>query len=238
MPIHDWTRVSFGTFHNFHQGWMITLRDALNAGRLPEGYFAMAEQVVGRPEGDDKALEVDRSLPPGGGGLATATRPATTFVLAAEEERYAGKATHLAIHHGLGRVVAIVEIVSPGNKNSRHALRAFADKAVELILEGVNLLVVDLFPPGPRDPQGIHPAIWDEISDRPFALPPDKPLTLAAYQCMPTKMAYVEPVAVGDRLPEMPLFLHGDWHVRAPLDEAYQAAWDVLPLPIKRLFDA
>ncbi len=59
MPIHDWTRVSFGTFHNFHQGWMIALRDALNAGRLPEGYFAMAEQVVGRPEADVVALESD-----------------------------------------------------------------------------------------------------------------------------------------------------------------------------------
>jgi hypothetical protein len=209
MPIHDWTRVSFGTFHNFHQGWIIALRDALNAGRLPEGYFAMA----------------------------TATRPQTTFVLAAEEERYARKATQLAVHHGLGQVVAILEIVSPGNKNSRHALRSFADKAVELIRQGVNLLVVDLLPPGPRDPQGIHPVIWDEITDQPFALPPDKPLTLAAYQCLPTKTAYIEPVAVGTSLPDMPLFLTGEWHVQTPLEETYQAAWDVMPLPIKRLFD-
>ena len=58
MPIHDWPRGSFGTFHNFHQGWMIALRDALNAGRLPEGYFAMAEQVIGRPEADVVALEI------------------------------------------------------------------------------------------------------------------------------------------------------------------------------------
>ena len=243
MPIHDWTRVSFGTFHNFHQGWMIALRDALNAGRLPEGYFAMAEQVVGRPEADVVALESeshndgDGDSPPEGGGTATAVRPQTAFVLAAEEERYASKATRLAIHHGLGRVVAIIEIVSPGNKNSRHALRSFADKAVELIGEGVNLLVVDLFPPGPRDPQGIHPVIWDEISDQPFALPPGRPLTLAAYQCAPTKTAYIEPVAVGDRLPEMPLFLRDEWHVPTPLEEAYQAAWGVMPPPIKRLFD-
>jgi hypothetical protein len=101
MPIHDWTRVSFGTFHNFHQGWTITLRDALNAGRLPAG----------------------------------------------------------------------------------------------------------------------------------------KPLTLAAYQCLPNKTAYVEPVAAGDPLPEMPLFLRGEWHVKAPLEETYQAAWGVMPPPIKRLFD-
>lgn len=240
MPIHDWTQVSFGTFHNFHQGWMIALRDALNAGRLPEGYFAMAEQVVGRPEVDVVALDVERDLelPPDGGGIATAVRPRTTFVLAAEDERYTRKATRLAIHHGLGRVVAILEIVSPGNKNSRHALRSFADKAVELIRGGVNLLVVDLFPPGPRDPQGIHPLIWDEITDQPFALPPCKPLTLAAYQCAPTKTAYVEPVGAGDRLPDMPLFLRSEWHVQTPLEETYQKAWDVMPQPIKRLFEA
>ena len=185
MPIHDWSRVSFGTFHNFHQGWMIALRDALNAGRLPEGFFAMAEQLVGKPEADAVALDVDvdSDLSADGGGIATAVRPQTAFVLAAEEDRYARMASYVAIHHGLGNLVAIVEIVSPGNKNSRHALRSFAEKAVELIRQGVNLLVVDLFPPGPRDPQGIHPLIWDEISEQPFALPAAKPLTLASYQC-------------------------------------------------------
>jgi hypothetical protein len=110
-------------------------------------------------------------------------------------------------------------------------------KAVELIRQGVNLLVVDPFPPGPRDPQGIHPLIWDEISDQPFAQPPDKRLTLASYQCAPTKTAYVEPAAVGEPLPEMPLFLRGEWHVPTPLEETYRTAWDVMPLPIKRLFD-
>jgi hypothetical protein len=239
MPIHDWTQVSFGTFHNFHQGWTIALRDALNAGRLPKGYFAMAEQVVGRPEADVVALEIedDADAPGDGDGIATAVRPQTTFVVAAEEERYARLANQVAVHHGLGHVVAIIEIVSPGNKNSRHALQAFVRKAVELIQQGVNLLVVDLFPPGPRDPQGMHAAIWEEISSQPFLLPPGKPLTLAAYQCLPTKTAYVETVAVGDALPDMPLFLREQWHVQTPLEATYQTAWGVMPAPIKALFN-
>jgi len=41
------------------------------------------------------------------------------------------------------------------------------------------LLSVDLLPPGPRDPNGIHGAIWGELTDDPFTLPPDEPLTLA-----------------------------------------------------------
>jgi len=35
MPIHDWTRVDTGLFHDFHQGWIRALCDALNAGGLP-----------------------------------------------------------------------------------------------------------------------------------------------------------------------------------------------------------
>jgi hypothetical protein len=57
MPVHDWTRVSAGTFHDFHQAWIIAIRDALNDGLLPEGYYAMAEQVAGRPHPDVLALE-------------------------------------------------------------------------------------------------------------------------------------------------------------------------------------
>ena len=50
----------------------------------------------------------------------------------------------------------------------------------------------------------------------------DKPLTLAAYSAGPVK-AYVEPVAVGDVMPDMPLFLDPDRHVPAPLEATYQA---------------
>ncbi len=47
MPIHDWTRVDAGLFHDFHQDWTIELRRSLNAGRLPPGYVALADQQTG-----------------------------------------------------------------------------------------------------------------------------------------------------------------------------------------------
>ncbi|MFM7059348.1 MAG: hypothetical protein ACKO2P_20740 [Planctomycetota bacterium] len=75
-------------------------------------------------------------------------------------------------------IAAVIELVSPGNQDSRHALRSFVEKAVDLLHEHVNLLVIDPFPPGHRDPQGIHQAIWDQIADNAFALPDDRPLTL------------------------------------------------------------
>ena len=35
MPVHDWTRVIAGTFHDFHQGWITHLKEALNNTILP-----------------------------------------------------------------------------------------------------------------------------------------------------------------------------------------------------------
>ena len=91
------------------------------------------------------------------------------------------------------------------------------------------MLVVDLFPPSPRDPQGIHKAIWDEICDEPFELPRDKPLTVAAYSAELPNTAYVEPVAVGDRLPDLPIFLEPGTYVPAPLEATYQTTWAKCP---------
>ena len=106
---------------------------------------------------------------------------------------------------------------------------SFVEKAYELLRQGINLLVVDLFPPSPRDPQGVHKAIWDEIREEPFELPKGKPLVLAAYVAGDLDAgiettAYVEPVGVGDRLPDMPTYLERDAHVPVPLENTCTAA--------------
>ena len=46
MPMHNWTRVKVGVYHNFHFRWIAAIMDRLNAGLLPAGYFAMAEQII------------------------------------------------------------------------------------------------------------------------------------------------------------------------------------------------
>jgi hypothetical protein len=89
--------------------------------------------------------------------------------------------------------------------------------------------VVDLFPPSSRDPQGIHKAIWDDIEEQPFKLPTDKPLTLASYVASVPKTAYVDPVAVGDRLPNMAAYLDEDSYVPVPLEATYQSTWLTCP---------
>ncbi|MCI0458349.1 MAG: DUF4058 family protein, partial [Gemmataceae bacterium] len=144
---------------------------------------------------------------------------------------YAARAKAVTVRHTSNhRVIAMVEIVSPGNKNNRHGLRAFVRKAVEALEAGIHLLIVDLFPPGPRDPQGIHPAIWEELmGESDFTLPADAPLTLVAYVGGDCPEAFVEPRAVGALLPEMPLCLTSEVYVPVPLEPTYQSAWEGLP---------
>jgi hypothetical protein len=229
MPIHDWTRVDAGLFHDFHQDWTIELRRTLNAGRLPPGFIALTDQQTGGPIPDvvtSTRGPIDRPPP-----------PKARFVDTIEEDTYARRANRIRIQHRHGQVVAVIEIVSPGNKNSRTALRAFVRKAADLIWQGIHLLVVDLFPPSDRDPQGIHKAIWDEIAERPFELPADKPLTVVSYRAVPTKTAYVEPVAIGDDLPGLPIFLTEEDHIPAPLEETYRASWAVFPADLKDLLE-
>ncbi len=242
MPVHDWTRVDAGLFHHFHHRWIDSICDALNAGNLPPDYFALVEQNIRGPIPDVLALHLAAANEQPGIGTAclavSAAPPRVRLVRRNEAETYAQKANRVTVRHRHGDVVSVVEIVSPGNKSSRAEFRALVQKSVELIRQGVHLLVIDLFPPGPRDPHGIHQAIWNEFQDEDFTPPPEKPLTLAAYDAGPIQTAYVECVAVGETLPFMPLFLRPDFYVPAPLETTYQTAWQVFPTALKGLLAA
>jgi hypothetical protein len=238
MPIHDWTRLEPGDFHHFHQRWISALADSLNDGLLPPEYMALTEQVTGRPIPDVVALHARASKGDDVGGVAVATAPPTARVIAKFEKiNYAKKADRVVIRHGRRKVVAIIEIVSPGNKDSRNALRTFVEKAADILNQGVNLLVVDLFPPTRRDPEGIHKAISDEFGDEPFEAAPGKPLTVASYIGGDLPTAYVDSVGVGDPLPSLPIFLSETRYIPAPLEATYMQAWKVFPALLKELID-
>lgn len=245
MPIHDWTKVPAGIFHAFHHRWISEIGDALNTGILPADYYALPEQMAAGRLTDVLALRSPGPDPTNGEtrqrtSTAVASAPRTAFVLEADldAELYRRKKSSVFVRHVSGDdVVAVIEIVSPGNKGSQHALTTFVDKAWELIERGIHLLIVDLLPPGRRDPQGIHAAIWDNVSSIPLELPEDRPLTLVAYEaCLPTR-AYVEPTAVGRILPPMPLFLAPDLNVAVPLEETYQAVWERTPVRVRHMLE-
>ncbi len=166
-----------------------------------------------------------------GGEIALATAPPKVrFTAETEMDRYVRRRKRVVIRHVSGHeVVAMIEIISPGNKSSRNGIQTFVNKAAELLDEGIHLLIIDVFPPGPRDPQGIHGEIWSAIEDDAFRLPQDAQLTLVAYSAADIKQAFIEPVAAGGVLPEMPVFLKPGGYVLVPLEETYQTAFEGVP---------
>jgi hypothetical protein len=233
MPIHDWSRAPSGLFHDFHQSWSIRIKDALNAGRLPKGVAALVEQRSGPRESDVLAIEQRLKNPPknmeANVGVATLEPPVTRIVRRTTKEIFASRANRIVVKHHLGRIIAVIEILSPGYKDSRAALRDFVEKTVDCLRKGIHTLIVDLFPPTPRDPYGLHKVIWDEIVEEEFTFPDGKDRILVSYETGGVRAAYIEPVAVGDCLPDMPLFLTNHLHVMLPLEPTYEAAWDASP---------
>jgi Protein of unknown function (DUF4058) len=215
MRIHAWSRVPSGLFHDFHQSWSIRIKDALNSGRLPRGVAALVEQRA-----EPKELD---------GGIVTLPPPFTRIVRRTTNEIYASRANRIVVKHHLGRIIAVIEIVSPGNKDSRAALRDFVEKTIDCLRKGIHVLIVDLFRPTQRDPYGIHKVIRDEIVEEDFTFPDGKDLVLVSCKSGDERAAYIEPVTIGDALPDMPLFLSNDLHVIVPLELTYRATWDASP---------
>jgi hypothetical protein len=236
MPVHDWTRVSDGTFHDFQYSWVLEIKRVLKRGLLPKGYYVMAEQIggdLGTP--DVLTLLADGTKPEPEGplsGTATLTEspPAVHARTTIARDPYARLQRTVVVRHTSGdRIVAMIEILSPGNKSSRHAIRSFLDKAVAALDRGVHLLLVDVHPPGPRDPNGIHGVVLTEIGREDYVLGRQRPLTAVAYTGGAVVEAFVAHFAVGEPIPQMPLFLTRENYVHVPLEAAYLAAWEDVP---------
>jgi hypothetical protein len=248
MPIHDWTRVEAGIFHHFHHDWITEIARALNSGILPDDHYALAEQQAAGFGPDVLTLQAPTPVADGGGspqGPAPTGKglllvpPKVRFSAESAREFYRRKKSTVTVRHVSGdRIVAVLEVISPGNKGSKSAFKALIDKACELLEYKIHLLLIDLFPPTKRDPKGLHAVLWEEIADEQFTAPPDKPLTLAAYESGLSVRAYVEPVAVGDMLTDMPLFLEPGAHVLVPLEATYRAAFAAVPRRWRHVLEA
>jgi len=245
MPVHDWTRVSDGIFHDFHYSWVLEIKRALKRGLLPKGYYVMAEQFggdLGAP--DVLTLQAAGAEPDAEGslsGTATLTQapPTVHSRMTIARDVYARAQRTLVIRHTSDdRIVAMIEVLSPGNKSSRHAIRSFLDKTVAALDGGIHLLLVDVHPPGPRDPNSIHGALLNEIGTEDYVLSSARALTAVAYIGGVVVEAFVAHFAVGEAIPQMPLFLTRENYVHVPLEATYMAAWEDVPIQYQKVLQA
>ena len=242
MPLHDWSRAEAGAFQSFSTVWIVEILRVLKRGLLPEGYEAIPERhafgivpdVLTFQKSSRKPLPSPRHGP---SNEAVSTPP--KFDARRDRRVKPPLQRMLAIrdtsHH---RLVAVVEIVSPGDKDRGHAARNFVRKTAELLARGIHLLLLDLHPPGRRDPEGLHNRVWRELTAGAAPLPFGPCANLTAFDAGDGKIGgFVVPVDIGHALPAMPLFLEPGLHVDVPLEGTYMSSLDLLPPETPEPFD-
>jgi hypothetical protein len=145
MPVHGWTRISDGIFHDFHYSCVLEIKRALMRGLLPRGYYVLAEQFGGYlGAADVLTLQAAGTNPKFDGSLSgtaalTETPPVVHTRTTIARDSYARMQRTLVIRHTSDdRIVAMIEVLSRGNKSSRNALRSFVDKAVAALDSGIH----------------------------------------------------------------------------------------------------
>jgi len=254
MPLHDWSRVDAGIFHDFDLTWIGLLKTRLNAGLLPDPFYALAEPVVGEAIPDvltlQAAVRVKDEFPQPSSPLFTdATHPAVALAPSAvliqdigPPDPYSLLSRQIAIRDRLrdDAVVAVIELVSQSNKRSQAHCEQFVAKAMALLRSGVHLLILDLQAPTPLVPHGFYERICESYESAPKDLPPERQQQLAAYEVLSEGLvrAHVVPLTAGDPLPEMPIFLRPHEFIRLPLEPTYQEAVQSLPGKFRNLLEA
>ncbi len=242
MPLHDWSKVDAGVFHAFHTTWIGAIQNALNHGLLPDDYYALAEQHMGGFVADILTLHVppkldefDESQSLGGqgtGGTAVAEAKPQTQIHESIEIDLSEIQRSLAIRHvSSHRIIALLEIVSPANKDREDHVAAFVAKTIGALSRGIHVLMVDLFAPGRYDPLGMHYRIRETIAPN-LVAPNIESMrsTLASYQASRRNVdMFIEHVASDSVLPDMPIFLNASRYVNVPLEATYRDAWEGMP---------
>lgn len=235
MPIHDWTKTYAGAFHHFHGAWLFRIAETLNAGLLPPGYYALGEQVVGGAVPDVLTLEArqaSRHQSSAGEDVSPelVKLPTASLTAVAEAPRYPPRPRVIAVRHRSGdRLVAMIEIVSAGNKSDASELGSLVEKTVVALSKGIHVILVDLHSPGTYDPEGLHNLVWTELGQPPMPFSRERPLQIVSYRAGASISSFIEPRAPGEKLPDAYLFLTLAHYIALPLEATYQTTFAALP---------
>jgi len=183
MPVRDWSKVDVGVFHDFHQSWVIGIRNSLNRGLLLDGLYAMVEQVA------DGETELHGH---------------------ADAEIYAAKADRIVIRDANGdSTVSTIEVISPGNKTSEFAISKIVARLSRELENERHLLIIDLHKPHDHERLGLHAKLWEHLIGKPqnVGVSEQEPFGISSYRAGVVPKAYFHRIGLHATLPDVLLYL-------------------------------
>jgi hypothetical protein len=245
MPLRDHFRPPLDdetSWDGLHGGWPMMIVASLSR-KLPPRYVAAPRvHPGGYVEIDVATYEKDEPasfVPEAGtdkGSVATAVwaPPRPTFRVSADppdQDEYEVRVYDLKRNR---RLVAAIEIVSPGNKDRPEYRRAFVAKCAALLQQRVSVAIVDLVT---TRRSNLYGELLDLIGQTdPFLAP--EPAPLYAVACRQTRRddswhfeAWFDALALGQPLPTLPLWLADDLAAPLELEATYEETCRILRIP-------
>jgi len=231
MPLLDHFKPPLNRTHpwrSFHSAWAAAMARLLNQGVLPSGYYAVP--LVDR----DGPIEIDVAALRDSNDLGPATSepvpqswapPAPGLALAVELPLADGVEVQVFADDGDPRLAAAVELLSPRNKDRPQSRQAFAVKCVGYLQQGSSVVVVDTVTTRRAD---LNATILSLLGVDAEAIPATG-LSAVSYRAvgreeeMQELQLWPAPLALGQPLPKLPLWIASDFSVPLDLEASYQA---------------
>jgi Protein of unknown function (DUF4058) len=231
MPLLDHFNPPLNRTHpwrSFHGAWAAAMARLLNQGVLPPGYYAVPLLDRDGPIEIDVAALRDHAAPvPAEGDSAPQpwTPPAPPLAVAIEMPAVDGVEVQVFADDGDPRLAAAVELLSPRNKDRPQARQAFAVKCVNYLQQGSSVVVVDTVTTRRAD---LNATILSLLGVNAGAAMPAG-LSAVSYRAIGHEEETQElqlwpaPLALGQPLPTLPLWIASDFSVPLDLEASYQA---------------
>ncbi len=209
-PQNEWRH-----WHAFHNSWATYLSSQLNA-RLPAGYFAEANVQYGI-EIDVATFAEERVDPIDLGWAPPAPQLSVPVAMS-------GPVVEVGIFSRSGgpELAGAIELVSPANKDRLGHRDAFVSKCASYLQAGIGLVIVDVVTERMAD---LHTELLTRLGVTTVGT--GSLLSTSAYLVAerdetPNLDIWHEPLAVGQKLPTMPLWLRGGLCLPVELQETYE----------------
>jgi hypothetical protein len=223
-------------WEGFHHAWATFIAQQLNQQTLPPDYFAESEISLG-PELEIDVATLEHTRPEGSKGGATAVWSPARPRFAARVDFARLDSYEVRVYQDLGgaELRAAIELVSPANKDRAGSRRTFAAKCAGYLQHGIGVMIIDIVTARSAN---LHRELFEtlEVKGRAAAWKSSSGLYTVAYRAVtvrksPRVEVWPEPLALGEPLPIMPLWLALDLCVPVGLEESYLATCRSLRIP-------